>query len=162
MYAGPRYLKRGLNDDGYVANEVEVETIIEDEYGHICSHVQLRGSIPAYWKQDVSVAVPRPPIQIVKSDPYYKTFTKHIELLLNRYSAPIQVFDLVKQKEKHPRESIVSKRLSESCSFLNSQLPSGMKIRYNHIDFADIAKKSSEENPILHYILLNHSKRSLE
>ena len=33
-YAGPRYLKRGVNDDGYVANEVEVETIVEDDAGH--------------------------------------------------------------------------------------------------------------------------------
>ena len=162
MYAGPRYLKRGINDEGYVANEVEVETIIEDEYGHISSHVQLRGSIPAYWKQDVSVAVPRPPIQIVKYDPLHRTFTRHVELLLQRYSAPIQVLDLVKQKEKHRREAIVSDLLSESCSYLNKQLPEGMKIRYERIDFADYAKKSSEENPVLHYILLDQSKHSLK
>lgn len=162
MYAGPRYLKRGINDDGYVANEVEVETIIEDEEGHICSHVQLRGSIPGYWKQDVSVAVPRPPIQIVLNDPLCRTFTKHLSLLLQRYSAPIQVFDLVKMKEKHPSESLVCDLLRESCSFVNKQMPTGMKITYWHIDFADIAKRSSVENPLLHDILLYHSRMSLE
>ena len=162
MYAGPRYLKRGINDDGYVANEVEVETIIEDEEGHICSHVQLRGSIPGYWKQDVSVAVPRPPIQIVLNDPLCRTFTKHLSLLLQRYSAPIQVFDLLKMKEKHPRESLVCDLLRESCSFVNKQMPTGMKITYWHIDFADIAKRSSVENPLLHDILLYHSRMSLE
>lgn len=47
---------------------------MEDDAGHICSHVQVRGSIPGYWKQDVSVAVPRPPIQVVKNDPLYRTF----------------------------------------------------------------------------------------
>lgn len=141
-YAGPRYLKRGINDDGYVANEVEVETLIEDDDGHICSHVQLRGSIPGYWKQDVSMAVPRPPIQIIKNDPLYRTFVQHIKLLFERYSAPIQVIDLVKTKEKHPRETLVYQLLHDSCQFVNKQLPMGMKLSYMHIDFADIAKKS--------------------
>ena len=141
-YAGPRYLKSGVNDDGYVANEVEVETVIEDEEGHICSHVQVRGSSPGYWKQDVSVAVPRPPIQIVKYDPLYRTFQKHFSILLNRYSAPIQVLDLVKEKEKHPRESIVCELLRESCRCVNKRLPAGMKIVYWHTDFADVAKRA--------------------
>lgn len=141
-YAGPRYLKRGINDDGYVANEVEVETLVEDDDGHLCSHVQLRGSIPGYWKQDVSVAVPRPPIQIVKQDPLYRAFTQHIALLLERYSAPIQVIDLVKTKEKHPRETLVYQLLNDSCQALNKQLPLGMQLEYSHIDFADVAKRS--------------------
>lgn len=141
-YAGPRYLKRGVNDDGYVANEVEVETIVEDDAGHICSHVQVRGSIPGYWKQDVSVAVPRPPIQVVKNDPLYRTFKKHCALLLQRYSAPIQVLDLVKEKEKHPRESIVCELLRESCRCVNKQMPTGVKLTYWHTDFADVAKHS--------------------
>ena len=141
-YAGPRYLKRGINDDGYVANEVEVETLLEDDDGHICSHVQLRGSIPGYWKQDVSMAVPRPPIQIIKNDPLYRTFVQHIKLLFERYSAPIQVIDLVKTKEKHPRETLVYQLLYDSCQFVNKQVPMGMKLSYMHIDFADIAKKS--------------------
>ena len=141
-YAGPRYLKRGVNDDGYVANEVEVETIVEDDAGHICSHVQVRGSIPGYWKQDVSVAVPRPPIQVVKSDPLYRTFKKHCALLLQRYSAPVQVLDLVKVKEKHPRESIICELLRESCLCVNKQMPAGVKLTYWHTDFADVAKHS--------------------
>lgn len=162
MYAGPRYLKRGINDEGYVANEVEVETVIEDEFGHIAAHTQVRGSIPGYWKQDVSVAVPRPPIQIVRNDPLYRTFTTHISLLLQRYSAPIQVLDLVKTKEKHPRESLVADLLRESCAFLNQRTPPGMKISYWHVDFADIAKHSSVENPLLHDILSRYARSSME
>lgn len=162
MYAGPRYLKRGINDEGYVANEVEVETVIEDEFGHIAAHTQVRGSIPGYWKQDVSVAVPRPPIQIVRNDPLYRTFTTHMSLLLQRYSAPIQVLDLVKTKEKHPRESLVANLLRESCAFLNQRTPPGMKISYWHVDFADIAKHSSVENPLLHDILSRYARSSME
>lgn len=162
MYAGPRYLKRGINDEGYVANEVEVETVVEDEFGHIAAHTQVRGSIPGYWKQDVSVAVPRPPIQIVRNDPLYRTFTTHISLLLRRYSAPIQVLDLVKTKEKHPRESLVAALLRDSCAFLNQRTPPGMQISYWHVDFADIAKHSSVDNPLLHDILSRYARSSLE
>ena len=88
------------------------------------------------------MAVPRPPIQIIKNDPLYRTFVQHIQLLLERYSAPIQVIDLVKTKEKHPRETLVYQLLYDSCQFVNKQLPMGMKLSYMHIDFADIAKKS--------------------
>lgn len=161
MYAGPRYLKRGLNDEGFVANEVEVETVVEDVFGHIASHTQLRGSIPGYWKQDVSVAVPRPPIQIVRNDPLYRTFTTHIALLLQRYSAPVQVLDLVKTKEKHPRESLVADLLRQSCQFLNQRTPAGMQIQYWHVDFADIAKHSSVDNPLLHNILSEYALQSM-
>ena len=41
---GTRYLKRGVSDDGYVANDVEVEQIIDDEDRHYSSYVQVRGS----------------------------------------------------------------------------------------------------------------------
>lgn len=54
-----RYLKRGVNEKGRVANDVETEQIVfEDIPGeiptHICSVVQNRGSIPLYWSQETS------------------------------------------------------------------------------------------------------------
>ena len=33
LFAGTRYLKRGVNDEGNVANDVEVEQIVDDHYG---------------------------------------------------------------------------------------------------------------------------------
>ena len=54
-FAGTRYLKRGISDDGKVANDVEVEQIIEHVGdGRITSHVQNRGSIPVFWTQKTS------------------------------------------------------------------------------------------------------------
>ena len=53
---------------GYVANEVETEQIVQDtsvtffESGKICSFVQNRGSVPLFWLQDISKMVPKPPI----------------------------------------------------------------------------------------------------
>lgn len=46
--AGTRYLARGLDDEGNVANFVETEQILV--YRElIFSHVQIRGSVPLFW-----------------------------------------------------------------------------------------------------------------
>jgi hypothetical protein len=55
-FAGTRYLRRGINQDGRPANFVEIEQII---YKHSACHndlaptmtsfVQVRGSIPLFW-----------------------------------------------------------------------------------------------------------------
>lgn len=53
---------------GHVANEVETEQIVIDssvtflEKTKVTSFVQMRGSIPIYWSQDVTKMVPKPPI----------------------------------------------------------------------------------------------------
>ena len=53
---------------GWVANEVESEQIVHDssvlslDSGRFTSLVQLRGSIPFYWSQDLSNMMPKPPI----------------------------------------------------------------------------------------------------
>ena len=51
MISGTRYKRRGIDVDGYVANYVETEQIIEVAGDHIVSFVQTRGSIPIYWSQ---------------------------------------------------------------------------------------------------------------
>ena len=48
----PRYLKRGISVHGRVANDCEVEQIIQLDSGaaaQYCSYLQMRGSIPTYW-----------------------------------------------------------------------------------------------------------------
>ena len=53
---GARYLKRGINKFGHVANEVESEHILasssplDQNFIKISSFVQMRGSIPLFWK----------------------------------------------------------------------------------------------------------------
>lgn len=54
-----RYLKRGVNEKGRVANDVETEQIVfEDSQDgnpvRISSVVQNRGSIPLFWSQETS------------------------------------------------------------------------------------------------------------
>lgn len=48
--AGTRYKRRGVDENGYVANYVETEQSLI--FGnHILSFVQVRGSVPVYWSQ---------------------------------------------------------------------------------------------------------------
>lgn len=67
-----RYLKRGVNDRGRVANDVETEQIVLDEEAGSCkgkmsSVVQMRGSIPLFWSQEASKFSPKPDIICKKS-----------------------------------------------------------------------------------------------
>lgn len=59
---GTRYHSRGLNVHGAVSNFVETEQIlvIKDT---IASYVQIRGSIPVFWRQRVNIQY-SPPIEI--------------------------------------------------------------------------------------------------
>ena len=67
-FAGTRFLKRGANDEGHVANEVETEQIVHDascsfhSSGRYTSFLQLRGSVPSYWSQDITTIRPKPQI----------------------------------------------------------------------------------------------------
>lgn len=75
---------------GDVANEVETEQMVHDSgvsslsSGHFCSFVQLRGSVPSQWSQDVSKMVPKPAISFDLSDPFCETAGKVI------YSVSVQ------------------------------------------------------------------------
>lgn len=76
-FAGARFLKRGANDLGYVANDVETEQIVSEmtttsfhwPQGQLyanptyTSYVQHRGSIPLFWTQENNAATPKPPIE---------------------------------------------------------------------------------------------------
>lgn len=48
--AGTRYLRRGIDEKGKVANYVETEQILVFKQ-YITSFVQTRGSIPLFWSQ---------------------------------------------------------------------------------------------------------------
>jgi hypothetical protein len=70
-FAGTRYHKRGVNEEGKVANDVETEQIVIDvsiPNGSSSSYVTVRGSIPLFWYQDPNPMLPRPPIVINSAD----------------------------------------------------------------------------------------------
>ncbi|XP_039305758.1 polyphosphoinositide phosphatase isoform X3 [Solenopsis invicta] len=146
-YAGTRFLKRGANFDGDVANEVETEQIVHDSgvsslsKGRFSSFVQMRGSVPAHWSQDVSKMVPKPTIICDLSDPYVETAGAHFNQLLKRYGSPIIILNLVKKREKKKHESTLSEELSMAVKYLNQFLPPEHHIQYISFDMARMSKR---------------------
>ncbi|RLU24526.1 hypothetical protein DMN91_002615 [Ooceraea biroi] len=146
-YAGTRFLKRGANFDGDVANEVETEQIVHDSgvsslgKGRFSSFVQMRGSVPAHWSQDVSKMVPKPTITCDLSDPYVETAGAHFNQLLRRYGSPIIILNLVKKREKKKHESTLSEELSMAVKYLNQFLPPEHHIQYISFDMARMSKR---------------------
>ncbi|XP_058447732.1 polyphosphoinositide phosphatase [Malaya genurostris] len=137
-FAGTRFLKRGANYFGDVANEVETEQIVLDGT-RMCSFTQLRGSVPSHWSQDVSKMVPKPQISLDLSDPYGETSGKHYERLMFHFGSPIIILNLVKKREKRRHESVLSDEMVASVDYLNQFLPPYFRMIY--IDF-DMARKS--------------------
>ncbi|XP_034950859.1 polyphosphoinositide phosphatase isoform X2 [Chelonus insularis] len=141
-YAGTRFLKRGANFDGDVANEVETEQIAHDSAvsslysGRFSSFVQMRGSVPGHWSQDISKMVPKPTISSDLADPFFETAGAHFNKLLKRYGSPIIILSLVKKREKKKHESTLSEELSASVRYLNQFLPPDHHIQYTSFDMA--------------------------
>ncbi|XP_014233608.1 polyphosphoinositide phosphatase isoform X2 [Trichogramma pretiosum] len=152
-YAGTRFLKRGTNFNGDVANEVETEQIVHDCSSStlsrecLSSFVQLRGSVPCHWSQDISKIVPKPTIAVDLSDPYVETAAAHFRDLLERYGAPIFILNLVKKREKKKHESLLSEELQSSVAYLNQFLSSNDAIHYINFDMAR-KNKSKKSNVI--------------
>ncbi|KAJ8674118.1 hypothetical protein QAD02_005380 [Eretmocerus hayati] len=141
-YAGTRFLKRGANFDGDVANEVETEQIVHDSgvsslnYGRFSSFVQMRGSVPGHWSQDVSKMVPKPTITIDLSDPFIETAGAHFNGLFKRYGSPIIILNLVKKREKKKHESTLSEEMNVAVRYLNQFLSPEHQIQYISFDMA--------------------------
>lgn len=141
-FAGTRFLKRGANFEGDVANEVETEQIVHDlgisalYPGRFSSFVQMRGSVPGHWSQDISKMVPKPMISVDLCEPYVETAGAHFNKLLKRYGSPIIILNLVKKREKKKHESTLSEEMSMSVKYLNQFLPPEHNIQYISFDMA--------------------------
>lgn len=149
-YCGTRFLKRGLNLDGDVANEVESEQIVHDasvsdfSHGFFTSFVQMRGSLPDRWSQDATKIVPKPTITQDFVDPYHEATAKHFNNLFRRYGTPVVVLNLIKQKEKKPHESVLRGMLQQSVEYLNQFLPQQHVIKLINFDMARCSKSRND------------------
>ncbi|KAI8390279.1 SacI homology domain-containing protein [Blakeslea trispora] len=157
-FAGARFLKRGVNDKGFVANDVETEQIVADMsttsfhstdylYGNLryTSYVQHRGSIPLIWSQDTTNMSPKPPIELNVVDPFFSAAALHFENLFQRYGTPCIVLNLIKQKEKTKRESILGREFAEAISYLNQFLPDDKQIKYIAWDMSRASKSHDQD-----------------
>ncbi|KAL9943588.1 phosphatidylinositol-3,5-bisphosphate 5-phosphatase [Verticillium nonalfalfae] len=158
-FAGARFLKRGANDLGYVANDVETEQIVSEALTtsfhapgprlyaspQYTSYVQHRGSIPLYWTQDNTGVTPKPPIELNLVDPFYGAAALHFNNLFERYGAPIYVLNLVKARERTPRESKLLVEFTNAIKYLNQFLPDGKQIIYEAWDMSRAAKSRDQD-----------------
>uniref|UniRef100_A0A8C8SLZ1 FIG4 phosphoinositide 5-phosphatase n=1 Tax=Pelusios castaneus TaxID=367368 RepID=A0A8C8SLZ1_9SAUR len=145
-FAGTRFLKRGANSEGDVANEVETEQILCDasvmsfSAGSYSSYVQVRGSVPLYWSQDISTMMPKPPITLDQADPFAHVAAFHFDQMLQRFGSPIIILNLVKEREKRKHERILSEELVGAVTYLNQFLPPEHAIIYIPWDMAKYTK----------------------
>ncbi|CAJ2512161.1 Uu.00g051760.m01.CDS01 [Anthostomella pinea] len=158
-FAGARFLKRGANDLGYVANDVETEQIVAESLTtsfhspgpklfaspQYTSYVQHRGSIPLYWTQDSIGVTPKPPIELNLVDPFYTAAALHFDNLFERYGSPIYVLNLVKARERSPRESKLLVEYTNALNYLNQFLPEEHKIIHKAWDMGRAAKSRDQD-----------------
>ncbi|KAF3439741.1 hypothetical protein FNV43_RR18019 [Rhamnella rubrinervis] len=138
-YAGTRYLKRGVNEKGRVANDVETEQIVFEDVPdglplQISSVVQNRGSIPLFWSQETSRLNLKPDIILSKKDENYEATRLHFENLVKRYGNPIIILNLIKTHEKKPRELILRQEFANAIDFINKELSEENRLRFLHWD----------------------------
>ncbi|XP_057504873.1 phosphoinositide phosphatase SAC2-like isoform X1 [Actinidia eriantha] len=149
-YAGTRYLKRGVNEKGRVANDVETEQIVfedvPEEYPmQISSVVQNRGSIPLFWSQETSRLNVKPDIILSKKDQKYQATRLHFENLVKRYGNPIIILNLIKTREKKPRESILRAEFANAIAFINKELTEENHLKFLHWDLNKYSKYKSTD-----------------
>ena len=129
--AGSRYLARGADDYGNVANFVETEQQFRCQ-GETFSVVQIRGSVPLFWQQGEELST-----ELV----FHKTaglskpvFRKHFSEILKEYgsTAVINLLDESKPGEKKLLEAFESaiKKLQSKEKFAESTF-----LKYAYFDY---------------------------
>jgi hypothetical protein len=146
--AGLRYLRRGIDEDGNVANSVETEQILSpaeatwDPAAKVYSFVQTRGSFPLFFTQSPYSLKPAPILQH-SPDANFAALKKHFEGLRQRYGA-VQVVNLV---EKHGVEAPIAELYEQSIQRLNEESGSGAeKVGFEWFDFHAVCRGMKFEN----------------
>ena len=132
--AGLRYLRRGVDEDGNVANFVESEQILSPAKGASApagsgtdpagdgntlrySFVQTRGSFPLFFTQSPYSLKPAPVIQH-SAAANFAAFRKHFHQLQDRYGT-VHAVSLV---EKHGVEAVIGEMYEKSVTRLNEEM----------------------------------------
>ncbi|XP_042041995.1 phosphoinositide phosphatase SAC6-like [Salvia splendens] len=124
---GTRMWRRGADSDGFVANFVETEQIIQIN-GHTASFIQVRGSMPFLWDQIVDLTY-KPNFEIVKPEEAPRVAERHFLDLRKKYGNVLAV-DLV---NKHGNEGRLSEKFCQAVEPIVSD-----DVRYLHFDFHKI------------------------
>jgi hypothetical protein len=116
--AGLRYLRRGIDDDGNVANYVETEQILSpqdwDPAKKTYSLVQIRGSIPLFFSQTPYSFKPIP-VMFGSESTNHAAFQKHFSDVAARYGE-VQATSLV---DKRGTEAAVGQAYEDAMEWMN-------------------------------------------
>lgn len=131
--AGTRYFRRGVDEDGNVANFNETEQMVlvdkgdseEQKFPHLLSYVQTRGSIPVYWAEITTLRY-KPDLQIMEGEERLAATKKHLADLVNTYGEQTLV-NLVNHKG---HEQPVKEAFEKYYSQLETP-----KVQYEYFDF---------------------------
>ncbi|CAD8044044.1 unnamed protein product [Paramecium primaurelia] len=140
-HAGARYLTRGINEQGYVANFVETEQIVIELDKSTCqrpacsSFIQIRGSAPVYWYQEPKMYLFKLPIKIHQSDPYLYATKKHFCDLISSYGRQIYMVNLVKQNEHNKREQVLAEEYFSAINNVKDEMQSQTEIEIGYLGF---------------------------
>jgi hypothetical protein len=146
---GLRYLRRGIDEEGNVANSVETEQILssakwDDNDSKVYSYLQYRGSMPLFFSQS---PYSLKPIATMKGSKEQNTnaFKLHFQQLAARYGN-IQVDSLV---EKHGTEGNVGEAFQQLANALNEEGGidgKGLKLGFEWFDFHSVCRGMKFEN----------------
>ncbi|CEP16863.1 hypothetical protein [Parasitella parasitica] len=137
--AGMRYQRRGVNEDGQVANFVETEQSVifqKDGVTHVASFIQTRGSIPVFWSQSPYSLHPIPSLERSQHE-NHEAFHKHFETQEKLYGKQI----IVNLTELVGREAIVGTEYRHHVEELADP-----NIKYVEFDFHKETKGMKFEN----------------
>lgn len=116
--AGLRYLRRGIDEDGNVANYVETEQILSPQDWNSTektySLVQLRGSIPLFFSQTPYSFKPIP-VMFGSEATNHTAFKKHFSKVAARYG-DVYATSLV---DKHGTEPAIGQAYEDTMKWLN-------------------------------------------
>ncbi|GKU01656.1 phosphatidylinositide phosphatase sac2 [Fusarium langsethiae] len=143
--AGLRYLRRGIDQDGFVANMVETEQLLStttwDPSSNVYSFLQVRGSIPLFFKQSPYAFKPTP-IQQHSEEANQAACRRHFESLSRNYGQ-LQIINLV---EKHGVESIIGGAYEKAIEEVNKEASQDNKIPFEWFDFHAACRGMKFEN----------------
>ena len=134
--AGTRYKRRGVNEEGHVANYVETEQILL--YHHYAlSFLLVRGSVPIHWSQPGYKY--RPPPKLDRSpEEDQLAFSRHFNTEFAIYGPPIYAINLA---EKMGRERVISEAYLDQSLWYNNP-----DLHFISFDFHDACKGMHFEN----------------
>ncbi|KAI9831021.1 MAG: hypothetical protein M1819_005259 [Sarea resinae] len=144
--AGLRYLRRGIDEEGYTANSVETEQILSSPSWppseKVYSFLQFRGSIPLFFSQSPYSFKPVPLLQR-SPETNQAAFKEHFANLKARYGH-IQIVSLL---EKHGNEARIGQEYERNIDMFNEG--SGVdseKITAEYFDFHSACRGMKFEN----------------